>query len=203
MISQIGIDFSLTSPAMTIIDDEIRFFSFTRGYKEKSKTFNVHTNLKNTNTCEIINFDTFEPNGDYSKLELSKSKHANYLADLIIKTLLENVKTDFYKIGIEGFSYNSKGQSFIDLILYNSVLRNKILQLDCDFHIIAPTFIKKNATSKGNANKEKMLESFIKDENNKLTDFIISNSINTLEKVVKPIDDVIDSFYISKFLTLF
>ena len=106
-------------------------------------------------------------------------------------------------IGLEGFSYGSISSSTLDLAMFNSFLRIKLLEdfgEDC-LVIISPTEGKKNLSGKGNAKKEDMIQAFI---NNRINDpdiekcsfwkFCKENELDY--KNIKPIDDLVDAWAI-------
>jgi Holliday junction resolvasome RuvABC endonuclease subunit len=65
---------------------------------------------------------------------------------------------------------------------------------DMNYSLLAPTVIKKFATGKGNANKEKMYESFLIETSRNLNEELEIKS----EKIGNPVSDIVDSFYICK-----
>ena len=71
-------------------------------------------------------------------------------------------------------------------------MKNKLFNLDIPFDIIAPSVIKKYATGKGNADKEKMYDSFVKETKCDLF------KIFEVDKLQNPITDIVDSYYITK-----
>ena len=71
-------------------------------------------------TCiEIINTDK-----DYEKEQFNKVYDANVIAEKIIEVIPEGAV-----VAMEGFSYGSKGNSFIDLIFTAAIIRHKIFML--------------------------------------------------------------------------
>ena len=62
------------------------------------------------------------------------------------------------------------------------------------YSMVPPTVIKKFATGKGNANKEKLQEQFVTD-----TGVNIKQMLNMTEKQWNPSSDIIDSYYIAKY----
>ena len=60
------------------------------------------------------------------------------------------------------------------------------------YETIEPSVVKKGATGKGNADKDKMYEAFCKDTKTNL------KKVFDTEKVGNPISDIVDSFYIAK-----
>ena len=86
-----------------------------------------------------------------------KTKMADAL--MIVNLIIEKLKAiidDEVIIGLEGFSYGSISSSTLDLAMYNSFLRMKLIEnfgSDC-LNIISPTEGKKMLFGKGNAKKE-------------------------------------------------
>jgi hypothetical protein len=62
--------------------------------------------------------------------------------------------------------------------------------------LVAPTHIKKFATGKGNAKKEMMYESFLTETQRNLQ---LELEIKS-EKIGNPVSDIVDSYYICKYL---
>ena len=189
---KIGIDFSLTSPAICVYKNgEYRFISFFNDggkdwKKSKSKTYRYHNEL-----CDIIEVIPYTRKIDDSNYRTEqKTKMADAL--MIVNLIIEKIKTvidEDVAIGLEGFSYGSISSSTLDLALYNSFLRMKLIEnfgSDC-LNIISPTEGKKMLFGKGNAKKEDMIQAFI---DNRLEDDVLmvnafwkyctSNSIKSL-----------------------
>ena len=127
---------------------------------------------------------------------------------LIVNLIIDKLKSiidDDVIIGLEGFSYGSISSSTLDLAMYNSFLRMKLIEnfgSDC-LNIISPTEGKKMLFGKGNAKKDDMIQSFI---DNRLDDDLLTNNIfwkyckkNGVDfKQPKPIDDLVDAYGILK-----
>ena len=94
------------------------------------------------------------------------------------------------KIFIEGYSYGSKGQAVFQIAENGGILKYRLKEYD--YKILVPSVIKKFATGKGNADKQKMYEQFTKDTN---TNLMKTFDIPTLNN---PITDIIDAYYIAK-----
>ena len=62
------------------------------------------------------------------------------------------------------------------------------------YETIPPTVIKKFATGKGNADKEKMQQAFLSE-----TNFNIKEILSMTDKQWNPSSDLIDSYYICKY----
>ena len=202
---KIGIDFSIVSPALCIYKDgEYSFISFFDNYGEKwetgkSKKFNYHRLLKNI--IEIQPYTRVISKENYRQEQKSKMISAKMIANLIVSRLKEIVGEEDVVIGLEGFSYGSMSSATIDLAVYNSFLRIKLLEAfgdDC-LVIISPSEGKKNLSGKGNAKKDDMIKAFINNrvkdpdiERNVLWKFCKENGVDF--KHPKPIDDLVDSY---------
>ena len=121
----------------------------------------------------------------------------------IISTLYEDEDTT---IALEGFSYGSKGNSFIDIISYNTFLRKGLIDKYTveNLSIFQPSHVKKIA-GKGNANKHYMAKAFqddiLNDKNLRSTKlWKWTQGKDFSEKIPKPIDDLVDSYFLIKCL---
>lgn len=194
----IGIDFSINSTAMTIIKDgKTLFYSFVPNYRENLKAFKTHKDISDL----VIIKSYIKEEGSKNPIEDQsiKLKNADRLSDLIIESIKENVEEN-PKIFIEGYSFGSKGNSFIDMITYNTFLKVKIIQNwgNC-IYVIPPKSIKKKFTGNGNASKFDMLKSFLS-KDSLLKDRLIEIGLDKSEEfnIPKPVDDIIDSVALSE-----
>lgn len=214
----IGIDFSINSPGMSVLtNNEHSFVSFVNTPKDLSatkipKSLSIHKELLDNNLCNVITYIRDKKHEIYSIDQSNKIKNAIDLATIIINTIKEYIqKSKNVYIAIEGYSYGSKGNSFIDLIAFNSILREKIVTVIGykNFHIFSPSEIKKYA-GKGNANKIMMMNYWF---NNSLNDKTLTSNplykwcmdnkemiIDNKDNIRKPLDDLIDAYFISSFL---
>jgi hypothetical protein len=206
---KIGIDYSLISPALCIHKDgEYKFISFFDDYGKdwktsKLKKFFYHREL--SDIMELIPYTRELDKENYRSEQKTKMKSAKLIAELITNRIKEEVGDDEVIIGIEGFSYGSVSSNTIDLCLYNSFLRLKLLETfgeEC-IVIISPTEGKKTLFGKGNAKKDDMINSFINNrledkelENNPLWKYCVEHDLDFNN--VKPIDDLVDSYGILK-----
>ena len=67
------------------------------------------------------------------------------------------------KVFIEGYSYGSKGQALFQIAENCGILKYKLQERNISYDIIVPSVVKKGATGKGNADKDKMYEAFVKE----------------------------------------
>ena len=206
---KVGIDFSVTSPSnCNEKDGHYKFLSFfddgRKDYtKKKTKKYQYHNMI--SDIVELIPYTRNIDKSDYRSEQKTKMSSARNIARLIVDKLKEKIGNEEVIIGIEGFSYGSISSSTLDLTLYQSFLRIKLLEEfgdDC-IVIISPSEGKKKFSGKGNANKDIMIQSFIENrindseiENNELWKFCAKNELDY--KNIKPIDDLVDSFGILK-----
>lgn len=205
---KIGIDFSINSPSMMWSRDggEYHFVSFFNDEgkdwrNSKAKTFRYHNILFENNIVEMIPYTRLAIPKEYKMEQKTKMADATRLSLIIINKIKSIVNDgEEVKIGLEGFSFNSKGASYIDLIMYNCFLRERIVETfgPDSLVIVSPTEGKKNFSGKGNANKEKMIGAFIENHINDLniydTELWKYCSDNELDyNNIKPIDDLVDS----------
>lgn len=202
---KIGIDYSLVSPAICIYKDgEYSFISFFDDYdkdwlKSKSKAYFYHQELNKF--MEMNPYTRHIDKKNYREEQKTKMAAAEMIAHKISNRLVEIVGDDTVIIGLEGFSYGSISSSTLDLALFNSFLRIKLLEYfgeDC-LVIISPTEGKKRLSGKGNAKKEDMIQAFIENrtqdpdiERCPLWQYCKNNELDY--KNIKPIDDLVDSY---------
>lgn len=203
---KIGIDFSLTSPAICVCKNgKYSFVSFFNDSgkdwrKSKSKTYKYHNDL-----CDIIDVIPYTREIDdscYRNEQKTKMADALLIVTLIIEKL-KSIIDDEVVIGLEGFSYGSISSSTLDLAMYNSFLRMKLIEnfgSDC-LNIISPTEGKKILFGKGNAKKDDMIQAFI--DNRLCDEMLLDNAfwqyckVNGVDfKQPKPIDDLVDAYAI-------
>ena len=141
----IGIDYSLTSPAICICRGVFKF--------------------DNCKIYYLTNVKKYE--GDYYNGKINGRLHLPYTTetqrhDQISDWALSVIGTTIHNIFIEGYSFGSKGLVF-NLAENMGTLKHKLYKLNKRFDSIVPGQVKKNATGKGNADKLKMYEQFVKD----------------------------------------
>lgn len=98
-------------------------------------------------------------------------------------------------LGMEGYSYGSKGSLPFSIAENTAILKYTLKQLfpEIPLNIFSPGSIKKFATGKGNADKTMMYEAFVKDTwPFDLTKIILSKPDGN------PISDIVDSYFIAK-----
>lgn len=210
----VGIDFSLNSPGMCIQNSNgeytfISFFNFgdrELDAKKIPKVYETHRDLALDDTIIAVPYNRLVGSKDFMERERQKLVDGKKIAELIITHILKMRGNADIKIALEGFSYGSTGNSFIDIVQYNTFLRSRLLDefgADC-IYIVQPSHVKKSA-GKGNANKHFMAKAFQEDvlndsqlRNTKLWNW--SREKDFSEKIPLPISDLIDSYFVLKTL---
>jgi len=171
----VGIDYSLTSPAVCINHNgEINFYYLT------SKKKYIGEMSKNIMGTEHSEYKTpIERFTQISTWAVNTFHKLNYISNNL-------------KIFIEGYSFGSKGQGVFQIAENGGILKYRLEQLSIPYEIFPPSVIKKVATGKGNADKDKMYEAFVKETK------IDLKKIFDTEKVGNPISDIVDSYFIQK-----
>ena len=170
-----GIDYSLTSPAICILNgdtwcwDNLTFY-FLTDKPTRAKTY-----------LDKIHGERLQ---DWNHEAERYCSIADWAKELVIGC---------GDVALEGYSYGSKGKVF-NIAENTGILKYKLYELSIPLTIYAPQAIKKFATTKGNATKDKMYESFVKDTNRQIMYSIMPKA----KKVGNPVSDVVDSYYICK-----
>ncbi len=165
----IGIDYSLTCPAICILGDSFansKFHYITTKQKYSGK-------ISNNITGHLMEPYT-DPIDRFTKL-----------SDFVLKNLPKNSI-----IFIEGYSFGSKGRAIFQIAENGGILKYRLTGQE--YHIIPPANVKKCATGKGNANKDKMYEQLKKDTGLDLM------AIFDQQTLSNPVSDVVDAYYIAK-----
>lgn len=171
----IGIDYSLTSPAMCIMGEpnmeRCMFYYLTSNVK-------LVGNFKNAIGVEHKEYYSDQERYDnIAEFFLNKIPLAPKLPDIFI----------------EDYSFGSTGRVF-NIAENTGMLKYKLWEIGLKFTTVPPTVIKKFATGKGNADKAKMYEAFVNE--NKETYAMLFNKNLTLGS---PVTDIVDSYYIAKY----
>mgnify|MGYP001483639356 FL=1 len=172
----IGIDYSLTSPAICV----------TKDFKFENSQFYYLTNKKKyigPMSKNIFGFEHQEYNTPIHRF--------SQISDWAFDTIKETIHTP-QKVFIEGYSFGSKGQAVFQIAENCGILKYRLQQMGIDYETIVPSVVKKGATGKGNADKDLMYESFSKETNTDL------KKMFDVQKIGNPVSDIVDSFYIAK-----
>lgn len=171
-----GIDYSLSSPAISIYDND-NFPTFWDYY-----IFNLNNTKKYHNEFGNIKIEPFK---EYNTQE----KRFRYIADWAESILLGfNVK----KVILEGYALGSTKGLIFNIAENTSVLKQRLDLNDISFIIPSPSSIKKQFTGKGDAKKELMVDVFEEKFQVQIADIIGSSN-----KYKSPTNDIVDSIAIS------
>ena len=169
----VGIDYSLTSPAICVNHNGDLFFYYLTNKKKYLGKM----------TDNIMGFEHKEYNTPIERFTQISTWAINQF-----NRLDYNLKK--IKIFIEGYSFGSKGQGIFQIAENCGILKYRLEQLKLPYETVVPSVVKKGATGKGNADKDMMYEAFLKETK------IDLKKIFDTEKVGNPVSDIVDSYYI-------
>jgi len=142
---------------------------------------------KKAHTGKLLNNVTGTLHDDYLCNQERYDNISNYFITLISENVNEHIV-----INIEDYSFGSKGKVF-NLAENCGLLKHKLWGLGYKLTLIPPTTLKKFATTKGNANKESMYQSFIAAGNPDINKTLFP----TKSKIDNPVSDIVDSYYLA------
>ena len=175
-MSIIGIDLSLTSPSLCVFEGD--------SFSLSSCTFYYLTSVNKA----VIDHPWL--NGELWPSYNNDMERYNIISSWVLdKFVRHNVQQAF----IEDYAYGATGRVF-NIAENTGILKYNIWQKDIPCTAIPPTVIKKFATGKGNANKEKMQDAFVEE-----TCTSIKKLLKLTDKQWNPSSDIIDSFYVCKY----
>jgi len=172
-----GIDYSMTSPSITIYDEkkELEF--------ENCEVYFLSTIKKVLGTF-----------GNITGAEMIRSENVQFRFNFISDWAIDLLNTKGVgHVFLEGYAFGATGRVF-QIAENTGLLKHKLFENEFTFSIYAPSEIKKFATRKGNASKELLNETFKEQEGLDLKDLL-----NLTDKQWNPSSDIIDSYYICKF----
>ena len=174
-----GIDYSLCGPAICVYDtNEPRFI-----FKKCSFFYLTSRKRLATEFYNNIRGEVFEDyNHDCERYETI----ADWATDKVIGCT---------EILLEGYAFAAKGRVF-NIAENTGLLKYKLYHRGIPTDVVAPTTIKKMATGKGNADKNMMHDSFMLETSVDLKGLITP----TKKNAESPVSDLVDSFYICKYL---
>jgi ribosomal protein S25 len=208
----IGIDLSLNSTAISIIcGNSIKIISIFKTENNIDRIFEKKDHFSLIKKCSDVDI-ILENKKDSTKKEYHINEREKILSfmrlnELIMESIKDDINDETY-IGMEGISFGSTGNSLIDISMATGIVRKSLVEKisnDVDrFFIFSPSSIKKFA-GKGNFKKIEMFDAILK-ESEIDSEFIKTIRLNreacvTPKGVVKkPIEDMVDSIWICKFL---
>ena len=180
---KVGIDYSTTSPAICIrVRVGLSSFGLSR------EEWDIHYLTTTKKLIKEINVDQFRFIGSYLPSDFDhRIERYSHISKWAIDTLeLYTVE----KVYLEDYAYAATGQLF-HIGENTGLLKYKLMSRDILCETIAPTAVKKDAVGRGNANKQDMIDQFIKETNIDLYKELDCRTNN-------PISDIVDSYFICK-----
>lgn len=170
-----GVDYSLTSPAVCVFAGDIWSHENCKFYYLVKRAKSVVTS------------------GPFSGTQYPEYYTDAHRYDNLASWSLDIMKANSVEeVFIEGYAFGATGRVF-QIAENCGLLKHKLWQNKIPFDVFPPSVIKKLATTKGNANKERMYECFVEE-----TGMDLRKILELPEKQWNPLSDIVDSFYIAK-----
>lgn len=170
-----GIDYSLSCPAMCLMEKpdikNVKFYYLTTVAKDTG----VFANGRITG---VLHSEYY-----------SEEERYDQIAEFFLSKLPTITPPHVY---IEDYSFGSKGRVF-HIAENCGLLKHKLWEVGFKQSAVAPTVVKKFATGKGNADKEKMVAAFVAETGLDLQKMLFP------KKLGSPVTDLVDSYYIAKY----
>ena len=173
----IGIDYSLTSPCVCVSKNKVFIDSY----------FHFLTDTKSA-TGKVLNI-LGDEHDDYL---CDQQRYENIAA--WVMNIVSPFKNEEHYILIEDYSFGSKGRVF-NLAENCGLLKYFLYRDGYKFFTVPPTVLKKYATGKGNADKQKMYDAFYE-----LTQIDLISVYSKSNRLVAPITDIVDAFYLTHYM---
>lgn len=204
-----GIDPSLTSTAVCLSSDEgDKFVLF--GKPRSGKWWEPVKDV-----CEQVTVEYQYPS-DYSSQDLAKVELYSETARMVAEAVAAFGPE---RVAIEGYSYSSQAGDLIDLVTFGSALRRELLLRGLKVTVLAPTELKSMSCAKaygrdkkgvprrpdglagGKFKKNEMLQALVDSEPDTSIAKALGDMAATaigLAAVPKPIDDMVDAWWLSR-----
>jgi len=173
----VGIDYSMTCPAITIHDTN-NFFQFSNCQCFYLCSKLPNTSLPNIHSTKLLDFDDNESRFDHI---------ASWAMNCI-------GPDDDITVYLEGYAMGAKGLVF-NIAENTAILKHNLWRRGITISVVPPTVIKKFGFGKGNAKKEQMYEAFFKETQVPLMKMYQPKA----KKVGSPVGDLVDSYFICKY----
>jgi len=173
----VGIDYSLTSPCVCVSRDKTFSNSFFYYLNDRKSVQGVCHNIF----------------GDQHEEYLTDQQRYENIAEWVL-TILADFSKEEVVVLIEDYSFGSKGKVF-NLAENCGIMKYMLYKAGYKFFTVPPTVVKKYATGKGNATKDKMYEQFVAD-----TGVDLHKIISPTTKLGSPSTDIVDAWYIARYM---
>lgn len=172
----VGIDVSVNSTGLVIRKNNETFFYRIISQKG-SKT--------NSPSVILLKYERLLDGKTESEKEIEKIVSGEALAKLITSTIKRHIDENDYLSVRQESSVVSVGR-VLDLVMFNVLIKREILrELNPDeWYIVPPKTLKKAYTGNGNAKKDLMIETFLKDH----------KGFDVVSHPKAKIDDIVDAY---------
>jgi hypothetical protein len=191
----VGIDYSMSSPAIAIYRGdpkhfhwkEVEFHYFTK-IESLAKDWETDSPAGSVVWCRGYAVNHTPINNEMRFMML-----ARWALHVIAGAGGQTPKPDATWIGLEDYAMGAKGRVF-EIAENTGCLKQLLRAADFSFDLIAPTALKKFATGKGNADKDKMYAQWMEE-----TKFDIWKIMTPGRgKISSPVTDIVDAYYLLK-----
>lgn len=179
----VGIDYSLSSPAVCISPSEdVSFFT--------CQFYFLTTKKKYEGTWNNIYGDLHKP---WDCAEERYHNISSWVMECMSKQDTQFGLQAIQEVIIEDYAMGAKGRVF-HIGENGGALKMRLYRNQIKYSTISPAEVKKFATGKGNANKEAMYEAFLERHKYvlKLKDILGQDTLDS------PVTDIVDAYYICK-----
>jgi Holliday junction resolvasome RuvABC endonuclease subunit len=205
MVVFIGIDMSLRSPAiaiMTIPEQKTTDSNFSPSFEYRISFRYVPQNKKQMKLRLCHNHVTMEPM-DLHVSERKKEdgdrmvRYSNVVEEMVSIIQDQKSQDPCVQVYMEDYAYSIHSSSTSILCELGGILKYRLYQNDISVNLLSPTWIKKQFTGKGNANKIDMIRTYHDLGMPNIYDlFGIERRRRDQKNVPSPISDIVDSFAI-------
>lgn len=179
----IGIDYSMTSPALCIGLAGASFqdcYVYCFGNKSQQGT---HGKIR------------IDAKLDYLCNEERFWNNTKWVIDCIAD--YENKTGNIVKkVNLEGYAFGSSSGLVFQIAENTSVLKHYFWKHNIPLETIPPTTLKKFVTGKGNAKKEAMYDVFLEETGDDLQKQLSPKA----KKIGNPVSDIVDSYYLMRYV---
>jgi len=180
MTKILGIDYSLTCPAVCVMDGQ----PIIDDPLQNCKFYYLTTVRK----YEGVFADGMIIGRTMPEWKHEQERH-DKISDFVFKSVIGNTINPY--VFIEDYSFGSKGRVF-NLAENTGLLKHKLYTKGIRFETLVPSVVKKLATGKGNADKEKMYDKFYEETGVNLMEALDQQTLKN------PVTDIVDSYYIAR-----
>lgn len=138
-MNYIGIDPSITSTGMVINGLPFSYSYISDGFTKKgdyTKWYEMCKNVVNFRFHDKVSFDGYKDE-QVAKMNLYRS-----VVDSIINDVKDNLIDGDIKVAMEGYSYGSSAGNLIDLVMFGTLVRDRLIDIKCDITVVPPTTLK-------------------------------------------------------------